>query len=264
MRQSFTPTLVLFCLSILCLVISVTSSNRVIASEARIAVASNFNETLKLLAKNFAAETGHKITIIPGSTGKLFAQIKHGAPFDAFFSADIKRAKLLEQDGLAHPGSRFTFAIGKIILWSPDPDFIDPEAKVLKNKDYRYLALANPKLAPYGKAAQDTLEAIGLWKTLLNRIVQGENISQTYQFVKSGNAKLGFVAMSQVKKPGQTIKGSYWLVPQSLYTPVEQQAVQLKDNPTASKFLSYVQSDAAVKVIQTFGYDIHSGNENAQ
>lgn len=264
MNPSTRHSLALLYFSLLSAIVSISSSNPLLASETRVAVASNFSETLKILARNFEIESGLKITIIPGSTGKLYAQIKNGAPFDAFFSADVKRAQLLEQEGLTIANSRFSYAFGKIILWSPEKNFVDSEADTLKNKTYQHLAIANPKLAPYGKAAQEVLQAIGLWNTLPGRLVQGENIAQTYQFVKSGNAQLGFIALSQVKKPGQTIPGSYWQVPHTLYKPVEQQAVQLKNNVTAEKFLAFVQSNAALKVIQSFGYDVLSGIDNAQ
>lgn len=239
-------------------------ANTLLAGEAMVAVASNFSETLKVLAKAFAQESGHRVTVIPGSTGKLYAQVNHGAPFDAFFSADVRRAQLLEKHNLALPGSRFTYAIGKIVLWSPDADYIDAHGAALSNQPYKHIAIANPKLAPYGKAAQEVLKAFNLWQSLPGQLVQGENIAQTYQFVKSRNASLGFVALSQLKKPGQAIEGSFWLVPQTMYTPIEQQAVQLKDNPTAQQFITFVQSDAAIEIIKSYGYDVPARVKNAQ
>ena len=162
------------------------------ASEIRVATASNFSETLKILAQHYEQKTTHKVTVISGSTGKLYAQIIHGAPFDAFFSGDIKRAELLDKQNIAVADTRFTYAIGKLVLWSPKTDYIDQPKKVLREKQYRYLAIANPKLAPYGKAAQEILQKLGLWDSLHDRMVRGENIGQTLQFVKSGNANYDF------------------------------------------------------------------------
>jgi molybdate transport system substrate-binding protein len=189
-----------------------------------------------------------------GSTGKLYAQIKNGAPFALFFSADAERPQLLEQEGLAVPGCRFTYAIGKLVLWSPRPGYVDAEGDVLGRGDFRYLAMANADLAPYGRAAQQVLVARGLDAGLRNRIVRGEDISQTLQFVRSGNADLGFVAWSQVMRPGRPVEGSYWEVPQALYTPIEQQVVLLKEGETARAFLDFVRSSEAVDLIRSYGY----------
>jgi molybdate transport system substrate-binding protein len=226
-----------------------------IADEIRVAVASNFRDAIKTIARRFETNTGHEVTLIFGSTGKHYAQIKHGAPFDAFFAADVRRPKLLEKEGAALPASRFTYAIGRIVLWSPKPGYIDAAASVLKQKPFRYLAIANPRLAPYGRAAQEVLQAYGLWDGLRGQLVRGENISQTYQFVKSDNAELGFVAYSQIKRPNQAIEGSFWEAPQALYTPIEQQAVLLKKNQTAQEFLSFARSEEALNIIRDFGYD---------
>ena len=227
------------------------------ADEIRVAVASNFTDAIKDIAQSFEKKTGHQVTLAFSSTGKHYAQIKHGAPFEAFFAADVKRPKLLEKEGIAQPGSRFTYAIGKIVLWSPDADLVDPKGKVLNDGGFRYLSIANPKLAPYGKAAQQVLKAKGLWKAMQGRMVRGENIGQTFQFVKSGNAELGFVALSQIKKPAAASEGSYWLPPQSLYDPIAQQAVLLKDNAVARKFINFVKSDEqALKIIQAYGYGV--------
>jgi molybdate transport system substrate-binding protein len=193
--------------------------------------------------------------LIFGSTGKHYAQIKNGAPFDAFFAADVRRPELLEKEGVALPGSRFTYAIGKLVLWSPKTGYVDPDASILERGEFHHLAIANPKLAPYGKAAQEILQALGLWDRHSGRLVRGENIGQTFQFVDSGNAEFGFVAYSQVKHPNQPIKGSFWEVPQSLYTPIKQQAVLLKDKEAARVFLSFVRSDEALKIIHDYGYD---------
>jgi molybdate transport system substrate-binding protein len=231
-------------------------SQSLFAAEIRIAVASNFSETLEALAQLFKHQTGHHVLVIPGSTGKLYAQIRNGAPFDAFFSADSQRAERLEQEGFSLPQSRFTYAIGKLVLWSPENDFVDNEGHILMSEDFHHLAIANPKLAPYGKAAYEVLQARNLWKPLKNHLVRGENIGQTYQFVKSGNAQLGFVALSQVKRADSEIEGSFWIVPQSLHQPILQQAVQLKNNSPTTEFLSFVQSDKATTLIQRYGYGV--------
>jgi len=227
-----------------------------LADEIQIAVASNFTGAIKEIAQAFEKKTGHQVTLVFGSTGKHYTQIKNGAPFEAFFAADIKRPKLLEEEGVAQPGSRFTYAIGTVVLWSPDPAVVDAKGEVLSAGQFRHLALANPKHAPYGKAAEQVMKAKGAWETLQGRLVRGENIGQTYQFVKSGNAELGFVALSQIKKPGEAINGSYWEPPQSLYDPIEQQAVLLKDNAIAREFLRFTKSEPTRKIIQGYGYRV--------
>ena len=231
-----------------------TIPGQAIAGEMRVAVASNFTAAMNSLAQRFEANTGHKVTLVFGSTGKHYAQIKNGAPFDAFFAADIRRPGLLESEGIALPGSRFTYAIGKLVLWSPMADTVDADGQVLETGTFRHLAIANPKLAPYGRAAQEVLQGRGLWQTLKTTTVRGENIGQTFQFVKSGNAELGFVAYSQIKQPGKPYAGSWWLVPQALYTPIEQQAVMLRDSEVAKEFLSHVKSDESQALIREFGY----------
>lgn len=225
------------------------------AAEIRVAVASNFADVIRAVSQRYEAQTGHKVTPISGSTGKHYAQIRNGAPFDAFFAADARRPELTEKEGMAVPGSRFTYAVGKVVLWSPRSGYVDPEGSILERGEFRHLAIANPKLAPYGKAAQEVMQARGLWESLRGHLVRGENISQAFQFVKSGNAELGFVAYSQVKRPEQPIEGSYWEVPQALYSRIEQQAVLLKDSEAARGFLSYIRSDEALKIIHNYGYD---------
>jgi len=223
-------------------------------AEIRVAVATNFTAPIEELVVRFKQQTGNKVVPVFGSTGKHYAQIKNGAPFDAFFAADAARPKRLEDDSTAVPGSRFTYAIGRLILWSPRTGLVDSAGAVLGQDKFHYLALPNPVLAPYGRAAQQVLEKRGLWDRLQSRIVRGENIGQTYQFIKSGNAELGFVACSQVMPPGQLIVGSYWVVDSSLYNPIEQQCVLLNDNPVARAFLEYVRSDEAKELIRGFGY----------
>jgi molybdate transport system substrate-binding protein len=230
-------------------------STQSLAAEIRVAVASNFTRAMTNLAQQFEANTGHKVKLVFGSTGKHYAQIRNGAPFDVFFSADMKRPKLLEEEGLAVPGSRFSYALGKLVLWSPNAGYIDSDGEVLSDGRFYHLAIANPKLAPYGRAAKEVLQSRELWKAMKGKAVRGENIGQAFQFVNSGNAELGFVAYSQIKQPAQAIVGSYWEVPQSLYTPIEQQAVLLKDNKATRDFISYVRSKPALEIIQNYGYD---------
>ena len=232
-------------------------------AEIHIAVATNFSRTATLLAEQFQQQTGHTVRLAFGSTGKHYAQIKHGAPFDIFFAADERRPALLEKEGIAVPGSRFTYAQGRLVLWSPDESFIDKNAAVLETGDFRKLAIANPKLAPYGFAAREVLQARGLWEKLQPRLVRGENIGQTFQFVRTGNAQLGFIAAAQLfsgnkevknKKSDEDVNGSYWTPPQSLYTPIIQQAILIKDTPASWVFIRFVKSEEARSMIQANGY----------
>jgi len=241
-------------LVLLAALLSLVTGASAVADEIRVAVASNFTTAIRDLAGRFEQHSGHKVTLVFSSTGKHYAQIIHGAPFDAFFAADARRPELLDTEGVALAGSRFTYAVGKLVLWSPDEDRVDSTGKVLEQGDFRHLALANPRLAPYGRAAREVLEKRGLWEALQDRMVRGENIGQAFQFVGSGNAELGFVAWSQVKRPGQVASGSWWDIPQVLYSPIEQQAVLLKDNPVARNFIAYVRSEEALEIIRTYGY----------
>jgi len=225
------------------------------ADDIRVAAASNFSEAIKSIANRFEVATGHRVILIFGSTGKHYAQIRHGAPFDAFFAADIQRPERLEEEGLAVPGSRFTYALGKLVLWSQEPGYVDPEGKVLQLGEFRHLAFANPQLAPYGVAAREVLQANGLWNELDKRFVRGENIGQAFQFVKSGNAQLGFIARSQVFSADRVVEGSLWEVPQALYTPIEQQAVILNDKEAVRAFMSFVRDEEAIRIIRDHGYD---------
>jgi len=224
------------------------------ADEIRVAVASNFVGTMKVLVNEFESNAEHRVILIPGSTGKHYAQIVNGAPFDLFFAADAKRPELLDTQNLVESSSRFTYAIGKLVLWSALEGVIDSEGKVIAGGNFRYLAIANPKLAPYGKAAKEVIGAKGVWDALQGKLVKGENVAQTYQFVDSGNAELGFVSYSQIIKSGEVTKGSHWIVPENLYSSIEQQAVLLKNNEAARAFLIYVKSDEALEIIQSFGY----------
>ena len=225
------------------------------ADEIRVAVASNFSSTMKALTAQFEQQTNHRVILAFGSTGKHFAQIVNGAPFDAFFASDIDRPALLENDGLSIPDSRFTYAIGRLVLWSTKNDYVDSAGNVLERGNFKRLSIANPKLAPYGRAAQQVLQAKGLWTQLRDRIVRGENIAQTFQFIMSGNAQLGFVALSQIQQIETETRGSYWIVDKTLYESIEQQAVLINDNPTAKSFMDFVKSNIGRGIIQRSGYD---------
>ena len=230
------------------------------AAEALVAVATNFGEVVERLEPQFERATGHELRIVTGSTGKLYAQIRNGAPFDALLAADQERPRLLEEESVAVEGSRFTYAIGRLTLWSPDADLIGEDgAAFLRAGDFRRLAMANPALAPYGAAARQTLAALGLLGPLGDRIVLGENIGQAHAMVATGNAELGFVALSYVVSPRNQAPGSRWDVPQSLYTPIRQDAVLLRraaDNPAASAFVDWLNADQARGVIEAFGYGV--------
>lgn len=227
-----------------------------LADTIRVAVASNFSEPIKAIAAKYESHTGHRLILVFGSTGKHYAQIKNGAPFELFLAADTRRPQLLEQQGIAIDGSRFTYARGRLVLWSPRNNYVDAKGKVLESGEYRHLAIANPKLAPYGKAAQEVLESRGLWETSQRRLVRGESIGQTYQFVRSGNAELGFVAYSQIKRPNHSDTGSYWVIPQAFYEPIEQQALLLKENTVARDFMSFLQTQEVKIIITKHGYDV--------
>lgn len=224
------------------------------ADEIKIAVASNFMPTIAAITSKFEQLSGHKITLIPGSTGKHYAQIINGAPYDAFFAADISRPLKLEQQGVSLPGSRFTYAIGQLVLWSPDRGFSFSDIKQLPQQNFRFLAIANPELAPYGRAARQVLKAHNIWDQLARRMVRGENIGQAFHFVQSGNAQLGFIANSQLKQTPLKEQGTSWLVPQELYDPIEQQAVLLNSKKAARDFIYYCRKNEALEMIRAYGY----------
>jgi molybdate transport system substrate-binding protein len=229
------------------------------AGEAQVAVAANFANPAKRLADQFERTTGHKLAISAGSTGKFYAQIRNGAPFDVFLSADDATPLRMEKEKLAMPGSRFTYAVGRLALWSPMPGMVDDKGEVLRKGTFKRLAIASPKLAPYGAAAQQTMQKLGVWAALQRKLVHGENIAQTFQFVSSGNADLGFVALSQIQEAGKTIAGSHWLVPPSMHAPLRQDATLLargQANAAASQFLEYLRSAPARELIRGYGYDL--------
>ena len=223
------------------------------ADNIRVAVASNFAATMETLASRFERKSGHHVIVIPGASGRLYAQILHGAPFDAFFSADSERPEKLEKSGQAIDGSRFTYAVGRLVLWSRDSNLIGSDGRAtLKGGRFERLAMANPRLAPYGRAASQVLENIGF--AAGKKIVRGENVGQAHHFVHSGAAELGLVAASQLIGGDKDKTGSRWDIPQQLYDPIEQQAVLLNDRPAARAFLDWVQTDAARDIIRQQGY----------
>lgn len=227
------------------------------ASEVQIAVAANFAAPMKAIAARFEQDTGHKVLASYGSTGKFYAQIRHGAPFELLLAADDATPARLEKEGAAVPGSRFTYAIGKLVLWSARAGVVDEKGAVLGTGTFSHLALANPAVAPYGAAAVDVLKKLNLHSALEGKFVLGENIGQTHQFVVSGSAALGFVAMSQVFDSGKLKSGSAWMIPAGLYRTIRQDAVVLakgKDKPAANAFIHYLKSEKAKTIIRAYGY----------
>ena len=231
------------------------------ADETQIAVAANFAAPVQKIAAEFEKQTGgqHRAIIITGSTGKFYAQIVNGAPFDILLAADDETPAKLEKEGHAVVGSRYTYAIGKLVLWSTKSAIVDANADVLKRGGFDHLSIANPKVAPYGAAAVETMKALGVYEGLQSKLVMGENIAQTHQFVATGNAPLGFVALSQVLKDGK-IEGSYWIVHEKFYSPIRQDAALLnkgKDNKAAAAFLDYLKkSPKAKEIILGYGYSL--------
>jgi len=229
------------------------------AAEVSVAVAANFTVPMQKLAVAFEQASGHKATLAFGSTGRFYAQVKNGAPFQVLLAADDETPAKLEKEGLAVAGSRFTYATGRLVLWSADPGVVDERGEVLKKPGTGRIAIADPRLAPYGAAAVETMGRLGVAQALQPRIVQGENISQAYQFVLTGNAQMGFVALSQVMVDGRIDKGSAWRVPAELHAAIKQDAVVLnagKDNPAAAALMTFLRSDAARAVIRAHGYEL--------
>jgi len=228
------------------------------AAEAQVAVAANFAEPIKAIAAVLEKTTGHTLKISIGASGAFYTQIKNGAPFDVFLSADRERPEMLEKDGLAQPGTRFTYATGKLVLWSAKANRVDANGAVLKAADLGKVAYANPRTAPYGAAAVQVLEKLALKDSLSPKLVQGESIGQTYTFVKTGNADVGFVALSQVLSGGRLKEGSMWVIPQTSYEPIRQDAVLLKrgaDNAAAKALLQLLQSPNVKDLLRSYGYD---------
>ena len=227
------------------------------AEEVSVAVAANFAGPLTKLSEGFTAATGHTLKVSAGATGTFYSQIVAGAPFEVLIAADAETPKKLIAEGLAVAGSNVTYAIGKLVLWSAQPGYVDDQGAVLAAGKFAHLAIANPKLAPYGRAGMEVLKERGLSDAVGPRLVTAESIAQAHQFIATGNAELGFVALSQVATPGHPATGSYWLVPPSLYGEIRQDAVLLKPgkkNPAAAALLAYLMSAAAKSVIQSYGY----------
>ena len=234
------------------------ASSAVLADEVQVAVAANFTAPMQQIAALFEKDSGHKASLAFGATGKFYAQIANGAPFEILLAADDETPARIEKEGLGVAGSRFTYAVGKLVLWSANADLVDGAGAVLKTGNFKHLSLANPKAAPYGAAAIEAMTKLGVLAEITPRIVQGENISQALQFVVSGNAELGFVALSQVYKDGKLSSGSMWSVPANLYQPILQDAVLLakgRDKPAATALLAYLKGDKARAIIKSYGYE---------
>jgi molybdate transport system substrate-binding protein len=229
------------------------------ADEVKVAVAANFTAPFQALAPAFEKATGHKLVASFGATGQFYAQINNGAPFDVLLSADDTTPARLESENATAPGSRFTYAIGSLVLWSADASYLDGTDAALKAGQFRHLAVANPKAAPYGLAATQVLDRLGLSEAVKAKLVEGQNITQTHQFVSTANAELGFVALSQVYRDGKLGSGSAWIVPQALYDPIRQDAVILRqgaNNPAATALVEYLKGAEAARVIESFGYKL--------
>ena len=227
------------------------------ADEVQVAVAANFTAPMKEIAEAFFKATDHKVVAAYGSTGKFYSQIQNGAPFEVLLAADAETPAKLEKEGAAVAGSRFTYAIGKLVLWSAKPGFVDDKGKVLKTGKFEHLSLANPKLAPYGAAGVEVMKKLGVFEALEPKLVQADNIAQAFQFVQSGNAELGFIALSQVYKDGKVADGSAWIVPAKLYSPILQDAVILnngKDKPAAKALMDFLKGEKAHAIIKSYGY----------
>lgn len=231
----------------------------VFAETVLVAVAANFSKPMEEIAAEFGKATGHSAKLSFGSSGKFVAQMENGAPFEVFLSADESNPLKLEQSGSAVAGSRFVYALGTLVLWSARPGYVDDQGQILAKGGFQHLALADPKLAPYGVAALEVLKGMGLQEKLQPLVVQGENIAQTQQFVSTGNAELGFVALSQVFENGKIGSGSGWIVPADRYAPIKQSAVLLTlgaENPAAKALLDYLKSAPALAIIAKYGYGL--------
>lgn len=239
-------------------VIAVMMGTPAFAESVLVAVAANFVPPFREIAIEFETATGHNIRVATGSSGNFYSQIKNGAPFDVFFSADAERPKLLEDEGFGVKNSRLTYAIGRLVLWSPNADLVKGE-ETLRTKTFKHLAIASPKTAPYGVAAMQVMQKLELWDTLQPQIVMGESLGQTIGFIESGNAELGFVALSQVLDPKIKGKGSHWDVPTNLHEPIKQDVILLtkgKDNPAATTLMAFIGGPQAKAIIERYGYEL--------
>ncbi len=229
------------------------------AGEVQVAVAANFAGPMAKIGEAFTADTGHTLKVSTGATGKFYAQIINGAPFEVLLAADDETPRKLIAGSHAVGGTNFTYALGKLVLWSAQPGFVDDQGAVLASDKVKHVAIANPKVAPYGAAGLEVVKARGLTERVTPKIVTGESIAQTFQFVSTGNAEIGFVALSQVAVPGKPVTGSYWVVPSNLYGEIRQDAVLLQPgerNPAAKALLDYLKSEPARKLIREFGYGL--------
>lgn len=229
------------------------------AAEVSVAVAANFTAPMQKIAQAFEQDTGHKAVLSFGATGAFYAQIRNGAPFQVLLAADDETPAKIEREGMGVAGSRFTYATGKLVLWSRQPALVDDKGAILRSGRFERIAVANPKLAPYGVAAIETMTRMGVLAEVQPKMVQGDNIAQTYQFIATGNAQLGFVALSQVISDGRISQGSAWIVPGNLHAPIRQDAVLLttgKDNPAAAALLSFLKGEKARAVIRSYGYEL--------
>lgn len=227
------------------------------ADTVSVAVAANFTAPMQKIAAEFAKDTGHKAELSFGATGKFYAQISNGAPFGVLLAADDTTPAKIAREGKGVADSRYTYAVGKLVLWSKQDGYVDAQGAVLKTGKFQHVAIANPKLAPYGLAAEQTLTQLGLLEQIKPKFVQGENIGQTYQFAATGNAELGFVALSQVMEDGKIKSGSAWLVPPNMHEPIRQDAIVLntaKDNAAAKALMDYLRGDKARAIITSYGY----------
>jgi molybdate transport system substrate-binding protein len=246
-------------LTSLTLAFAALSASSAFADEVQVAVAANFTAPIQAIAKDFEKDTGHKLVASFGATGQFYTQIKNGAPFEVFLAADDTTPAKLESENEIVKGSRFTYAVGTLALWSAKEGYVDDKGEVLKKNEYQHLSIANPKAAPYGLAATQVLDKLGLTDATKPKIVEGQSIAQAYQFVQTGNAELGFVALSQVFKDGKLTGGSAWIVPANLHEPIKQDAVILnkgKDNAAAKALMEYLKGPKAAAVIKSFGYQL--------
>ncbi|QJQ21343.1 molybdate ABC transporter substrate-binding protein [Pseudomonas sp. SK] len=238
---------------------SLFTLNTAWAAEVQVAVAANFTAPMQAIARDFQHDTGHTLIAAYGATGQFYAQISNGAPFEVFLAADDSTPAKLEQEQATVPGSRFTYAIGTLALWSAKPGYVDSQGQVLQHNAYQHLAIANPKTAPYGLAAVQVLDKLKLTEATRPKLVEGQNITQAFQFVSTGNAELGFVALSQIYQDGKLASGSAWIVPSSLHAPIRQDAVVLekgRDNPAAKALVEYLKGPKAAAIIKAYGYEI--------
>ncbi|WP_341958190.1 molybdate ABC transporter substrate-binding protein [Pseudomonas sp. RC10] len=243
----------------LALAVAALSASSAFADEVQVAVAANFTAPIQAIAKDFEKDTGHKLVASFGATGQFYTQIKNGAPFEVFLAADDTTPAKLESENEIVKGSRFTYAVGTLALWSAKEGYVDDKGEVLKKNAYQHLSIANPKAAPYGLAATQVLEKEGLTEATKAKIVEGQSIAQAFQFVQTGNAELGFVALSQVYKDGKLTSGSAWIVPANLHEPIKQDAVILnkgKDSAAAKALMDYLKGPKAAAVIKSYGYQL--------